>query len=366
MDSLQPLLWLTDVDLGPAITASAAAVYHADPRVPRLTRWCEPRVGHTSVMTGCENDYVLVADSGCQARPQQRTFAQQIKSKTVVKDSQTELSHYEFRCCVCLSEDANCITQCGHSLCTKCAEVLLCSNQNCPMCRQGISALAPLPGQNEEVALPDPDLIKRSRDRVFAQIDFRESRVNTRSENFTEFVNRLSDLPNEGPWERVTSDIRQENQSYDRELSQLRRQNPHLRINALVAIETGENYFNQEIRALFYSMYSGRLYDSTQVSWRGNLTHTRGIMQCNICHCNFDEMRLFDLHNALFHIEHQNLWPAWIQIFQEHVRMQEYPETRQCIFCELLIDDDSIELRNHFEREHLFTSVGFQCCLKVY
>ena len=53
--------------------------------------------------------------------------------------------------------DANCVTNCGHVLCTGCASVYFPEDMKFPLCWQIVSCLCPLPGQSENLALLNPN-----------------------------------------------------------------------------------------------------------------------------------------------------------------------------------------------------------------
>ena len=324
---VQALIWATDEYLGPALRTAAAAAFHGHPSTPKLTPWTEPKVRHASVQSDSIYDRI-VQDSSAQTQ----------KTHTVFKECQTDLSNYEYRCAVCLDITGTCVTQCGHSLCVTCGEKIVQNRHKCPICRQPISAFAPHPGLNENTALPDPDKIDIGHGRTLSDL---VNEAETRDEPLTPHQSLLPELRGASVSERL-----------DFMLADFQQENPHLQVYAMLDAESGENYFDSESRQILDNMYLQN-YDTTAVHWRINLDNSGALGMCTICHRRFNSMKIFDLHNLVFHFR-ETPWPSWVKIFVNNEFNVDYPETKYCMLCGLLVDDD--RCLSHFEEAHCCTS----------
>ena len=312
---VQALVWATTSYAGPALRVAAATAFHGNPKLPKLSPWNEPVARHHS--TQC----AIVESTAVQTQTIGRN-ARDLREFSV----QTELSNYEMRCCVCFSLDANCITNCSQVLCTNCAFQCLREKPDCPYCRQKVSCACPLPGQRENEALPDP------------------------AQMWPDLVSRMNDSPvrHNGIEDRYVSD-----EFYD--MSIFRRDHLHLDIVPLSRVETGSDYFDRESRNILLRMYQPR-FEEIDAPWRSNVYLNRFI-DSGICRRTFNQYKCFDLHNIVFHsVENPELWPQWAQMY-DTVDTENYPETRRCIFCQLLVDANLQRLREHFRDRHLMRSI---------
>ena len=167
------------------------------------------------------------------------------------------------------------------------------------MCQRHIYSLAPHPGLNEEVALPDP-----------AALRWQNSEI---SENSAQEVeNDL--LP-------------------------------------VVPIENGRMYFDSYTRCILDSLY-WRNYDSSVVTWRNHLELAHTYYKCNKCSRYFVSLQVFNEHSLIFHL-HDCPWPRWINLYRPAYNVWGRAEFR-CILCGCFVYNG---LR-HFEEEHLYTSVN--------
>ena len=134
------LMWSLHPIWGPVVRMVAAQLFHADPRLPRLTSWQEPTRRHFSTQACPQTQ-----DSSTQCAPVETTFLEM--------EIQTEQTMYEHRCCVCF-EEASLNSNCGHGICKLCSELWYGEHSRCPKCNQKVHSICPHPGYTGD-AMPD-------------------------------------------------------------------------------------------------------------------------------------------------------------------------------------------------------------------